>query len=167
MNLSIKEYNSPEKNGRFIVMIETAIKISLGVVLALSVVLSGLVWERLSLNKKSISFERNSFQMVKSMLPEEQHALLGSWVEPKYDDQTAYQGFTLLADGTMRSINTDLFSYKSWEIRGNQLSLWVESFSEGFTSQDMETYVLEKVSADTLLLKIGESVFKYKRLPSY
>ena len=100
------------------------------------------------------------------MLPKEQNELLGSWVEPKYDNEKEYQGFTLFADGTMQSINTGLFSYKAWEIRGNQLSLWVESLGEGFESQDMETYVLEKVSADTLLLKIGESVFRYRRISS-
>ena len=101
--------------------------------------------------------EPKSFNLVYNpVASKEQKIVLGSWVEPKHEENGEFQGFTLFPDGTAKAINSELLDYKTWEIRGKTLSLWLD--------EDMETYEIEKVSSEALWLKIGESVFKYKRL---
>ena len=136
-------------------MIEKAIRTSLYIILVLSFLLGILLWEKLDREESIV--ESKSFNLVYSpVFPKEQNIVLGSWVEPKYENNEEFQGFTLYSDGTAQSINTELLDYKTWEIRGNKLSLWLD--------EDMETYEIEKVSPKALWLKVGESVFKYRRL---
>lgn len=149
-------------------MIETAIKTSLVIIGFLSMILGGLLfykWEKRS-ETKSTQEEKvtTTIETLPLVLTKKEKKLMGSWVEPVPENEKEYQGFTLLSDGTANSINTGELLYKTWQIRGDELSLIVESIGEGFHSQDMETYIFEQISENTLLLKIGQSVFPYKRL---
>lgn len=142
-------------------MIETAIKTSLVIIGLLSIILGGLLFLKKEKAVVKITTTVEKFPLV---LSHEEKKLMGSWVEPIPENEKEYHGFTLLSDGTAMSINTGELLYKAWEIRGNELSLMVESFGEGLSSEDMETYIFEQISENTLLLKIGKTIFPYKRV---
>ncbi|MBU1666840.1 lipocalin family protein [bacterium] len=142
-------------------MIETAIKMSWVIMVLLSMVLGGLLFYKWKASQETVSTTVEKFPLV---LSQEEKKLMGSWVEPIPENENEYHGFTLLSDGTARSINTGELLYKTWQIRGDELSLIVESIGEGLSSEDMETYIFEQISENTLLLKIGKSVFPYKRV---
>lgn len=143
-------------------MIETAIKTSWVIVILLSMALGSLLFARVEEPKDPII--TTTVEKFPLVLSPEEKKLMGSWVEPIPENEKEYQGFTLLDDGTAKSINTGELLYKTWHIRGNELSLTVENIGEGLSSQDMETYSFEQISDNTLLLKIGKSVFPYKKV---
>jgi len=146
-------------------MIQLAIKLSIFTIMLLSFVLGNLLWSKYSIKDITQYKERTSFKTVTIKaedLPIKQQKLLGSWVE----QNSEHQGFTLLADGTAKSINTGELLYKTWKTHGDEIFLRVETLGEGFASQDIESYVFEQVSSNVLLLKIGQSIFKYKRVLS-
>ena len=142
-------------------MIKTAITMSYLTITVLSVVLTLIL-----VTKNEVKTEKKTIftQESQLVLTKEESKLMGSWVEHVSDGKKEYQGFTLHADGTATSINTGKLLYKTWKIRGDQISLVVESAGKGSYSEDMETYAFEHKSKNTLLLKIGKSVFKYKRV---
>lgn len=150
------------KKGKVLIMIETAIKTSLVIIVLLSMVLGALLFVRWETPKEPIIITTTEEKFPLVLNPEEKK-LMGSWVEPIPENEKEYHGFTLMSDGTAKSINTGELLYKTWQIRGNELSLIVESIGEGLSSQDMETYIFEQISENRLLLKIGKSVFPYKR----
>jgi len=138
-------------------MIQMAIKLSVLILIVLSLVLGTL----LSNKEREVTEIK---KIVKKELTLQERELMGSWVEKTPDEKKIYQGFTLHSDGSASSINTDALLYKKWEIKGDRITLLVESRGLGIESQDIETYAFEQVSKDKLLLKIGESVFTYRRV---
>jgi len=147
-------------------MLKLAIRLSMLTVLFLSTVLGSLLWDKYSIKDVTQYKERTSFKTVTKSLSEREKRLLGSWVEPTIESKKKFQGFTLYSDGTARSINTGELIYKTWKTHGNEIFLRVETLGEGAESQDIESYVFEQVSSNVLLLKIGQSTFKYKRVHS-
>jgi hypothetical protein len=147
-------------------MIQLAIKLSVLIILFLSTLLGSLLWDKYSIKDITQYKERTAFKTVTKNLSEKEKRLLGSWVEPTAEIKKGFQGFTLYSDGTAKSINTGELMYKTWKIHGNEIFLRVETLGEGFQSQDIESYVFEQVSSNILLLKIGQSIFKYKRILS-
>jgi len=146
-------------------MIRLAIKLSIFTIVLLSFVLGTLLWNKYSIKDITKYKERTSFKTVTIKAEDlsiKQQKLLGSWVEQGSEQQ----GFTLLADGTAKSINTGELLYKTWKTYGNEIFLRVETLGEGIASEDIESYVFEQVSSNVLLLKIGQSIFKYKRVLS-
>ena len=139
-------------------MIQLAIKLSVGILIVLSVVLGTLVWDK----KRETSIKPQEIATIE--LTKQERELMGSWVERTPDNEKRYQGFTLHSDGSASSINSDALLYKKWKVRGDTITLLVESRGQGIESQDIETYAFEQVSKDKLLLKIGESIFTYKRV---
>jgi len=147
-------------------MIQLAIKLSIFTIMLLSFVLGTLLWNKYSIKDITQYKERTSFKTVTIKAEDlsiKQQKLLGSWVEQGSEE---HQGFTLLADGTAKSINTGELLYKTWKTYGDEIFLRVETLGEGLASQDIESYVFEQVSSNVLLLKIGQSIFKYKRVLS-
>jgi len=141
--------------------IEMAIKLSIFTIILLSLILTAILWNG---NDNSSAPVMKTTKVVNLELTDKEQKLMGSWVEPIPEEGNSFQGFTLYADGTASSINTGKLLYKEWQIRGDRLSLLVESKGKGVESQDMETYSFEQISQNTLLLKIGKSTFKYKRV---
>ena len=141
--------------------IDMAIKLSIFTILLLSLVLTAILWNGNS-NASTPVMKTTKVTMLE--LTDKEENLMGSWVEPIPEGGDTLQGFTLYSDGTASSINTGKLLYKEWKVRGDRLSLLVESKGKGIESQDMETYSFEQVSKNTLLLKIGKSIFKYKRV---
>ena len=141
-------------------MIQMAIKLSALILVVLSMVLGMLLWNNESESSKEIVTQ----EIVTIALSPEERELMGSWVEKTPDDEKKYQGFTLHSDGSASSINTDALLYKKWRVQGDTITLLVESKDLGIESQDIETYAFEHVSKNRLLLKIGNSIFTYKRV---
>ena len=141
-------------------MIENLIKLFSSIVVVLFVLLLALILE-MKKPKKVSNIEKVAIALE---LTSKQKQLMGSWVEQIPEANNNFQGFTLHSDGTATSINTGDLLYKEWKIRGNEISLLVESRGLGIDSQDIQTYAFEHISSDTLLLKIGKSIFKYNRV---
>jgi hypothetical protein len=143
--------------------IDMAIKLSIFTILLLSLVLTSILWSgNSSVSKPTTAKTASKVRILE--LTDKEEKLMGSWVEPIPEGGDTLQGFTLYSDGTASSINTGKLLYKEWKVRGDVLSLLVESKGKGLASQDMETYSFEQISNNTLLLKIGKSIFKYKRV---
>jgi hypothetical protein len=142
-------------------MIHMAIKLSILTLVGLSIVLGTLI---LSTPSETGKVEIQAQELTTIELTPEEKKLMGSWVEKTPDDEKIYQGFTLHSDGSASSINTDILLYKKWKVQGDTITLLVESRGLGVESQDIETYAFEHVSKNRLLLKIGNSVFTYKRI---
>jgi len=148
-------------------MLQLAIKLSMLTILMLSTLLGSLLWNKYSIKDITQYKERTSFKTATIKdLSEKEKKLLGSWVEPLMESKKDFQGFTLYSDGTARSINTGELMYKTWKTHGDEIFLRVETLGKGLQSQDIESYVFEQVSSNVLLLKIGQSIFKYKRVLS-
>jgi len=141
-------------------MVEKLIKLFGAIVVLLFILLLALILDM----KKPIKHNKVENAIVLVNLTKTEKQLMGSWVEHIPEAKDALQGFTLHSDGTATSINTGDLLYKEWKIRGNEISLLVESRGLGIDSQDIETYAFEHVSNNTLLLKIGKSIFKYNRV---
>ena len=142
-------------------MIQMAIKLSVLTLVGLSIVLGTLLWNTPT---KTGKIEVQAQELTTIELTHKEKKLMGSWVEKTPDDEKKYQGFTLHSDGSASSINTDALLYKKWKVRGDTITLLVESRGLGIESQDIETYAFEQVSENRLLLKIGKSVFTYNRV---
>ena len=89
--------------------------------------------------------------------------IIGSWVEPVPGNEKAFQGFTLNADGTAKSINMATLLYRKWQIAGNKIILTVESKGNRTSSVENEEYIIRSVDKKTLRLQMGKGVFEYRR----
>jgi len=146
-------------------MIQMAIKLSVLTLVGLSIVLGTLLWNTpTKTGKIEAQAQAQAQERITIELTHKEKKLMGSWVEKTPDDERQYQGFTLHSDGSASSINTDALLYKKWKVRGDTITLLVESRGLGIESQDIETYAFEQVSENRLLLKIGKSVFTYNRV---
>ena len=93
----------------------------------------------------------------------EQVSIEGSWVEPVPGMPDMQQGFTLEANGKASSIEMATLQYESWKKEGNQLILSGKSIGNHLTIDFSDTLTIEKLTADSLILKRGEVVCTYTR----
>ena len=94
--------------------------------------------------------EINDFKFDKSLI-------IGSWV----DTSEVALNFTLFANGTARSDNMKTLLYKNWRINGNKIIFTIESIGNGTSSINDETFNIQKLNTNELILKAGNSSFKY------
>lgn len=92
-----------------------------------------------------------------------QVSIEGSWVEPVPGMPDMQQGFTLEANGKASSIEMATLQYESWKKEGNQLILSGKSIGNHLTIDFSDTLTIEKLTADSLILKRGEVVCTYTR----
>ncbi|MCK9628570.1 MAG: lipocalin family protein [Bacteroidales bacterium] len=88
-----------------------------------------------------------------------QELLTGSWK----DTSPSALHFTLFKDGTARSDNMKTLLYKNWSVKDNQITFTVESIGNGTSSTDKITYIVEKLTDKEMVLRSGESIYKYKK----
>jgi hypothetical protein len=81
-----------------------------------------------------------------------EHYIVGSWVEPNPVAPDFVQGFTLEADGSAHSINTNEVTYRSWQLRGNRLVLVAESADDASFEQQI-VYIIRGASGRKLTLE--------------
>lgn len=89
----------------------------------------------------------------------ENELLVGSWI----DSSDAALHFTLFNNGTARSDNMKTLLYKSWKVKGNQISFIVESIGNGMSSVDTLTYNIEKLTKNKLILKKDNYLSEYTK----
>lgn len=73
------------------------------------------------------------------------------------------QGITLEKDGKASSVNMATLQYKSWKQDGKKLLLQGTSIGNGVSIEFTDTMNIEKVTQDSLILKRGNFMLKYKR----
>lgn len=89
----------------------------------------------------------------------EKDLIVGSWE----DTSPAALHFTLLKDGTAHSDNMKTLLYKKWSVKGNQITFTIESIGNQTSFIDEDTYTIEKITKDELILKKGDYLSKYIR----
>ena len=89
--------------------------------------------------------------------------LIGEWVEP-IPGMTGVQGVALEEGGKARSINTATLVYDGWERANGKLVLTGESVGNSTRGHFTDTLTIEKVTADSLILRRGDLRVAYHRL---
>ncbi|MGQ7869770.1 lipocalin family protein [Sunxiuqinia sp. sy24] len=89
--------------------------------------------------------------------------LTGSWTQPIPGQETKMQGFKLDADGKASSINMSTLQYESWSSKGKQLMLTGKSIGNGQTIDFTDTLLIQKKTADSLIIKRGNLELAYGR----
>lgn len=87
----------------------------------------------------------------------------GKWIEPIPGMPSKVQGFSLEKDGAAHSINMATLVYDSWKYSGNKLILTGKSIGNGATSDFSETWNIEKVTKDSLVVMRGNLRKCYRR----
>ncbi|MGV8962481.1 MAG: lipocalin family protein [Candidatus Saccharimonadaceae bacterium] len=109
-------------------------------------------------NKKKNTTSNEVNTETQISLIEKDH-LIGSWK----DSSAAALHFTLFKDGTARSDNMKTLLYKSWSVNGNEITFTIESIGNGTSSIDDETYTIDKLTKDELILSKGTYKSEYTR----
>jgi len=87
--------------------------------------------------------------------------LVGSWK----DCSPAALHFTLFKDGTAQSDNMKTLLYKKWTLKGDIITFTIESIGNKTSSTIQESFQIEKLSDKQLILRKGNSIFKYTKIP--
>lgn len=89
--------------------------------------------------------------------------LEGNWVEPIPGMEDQMQGISLEKDGKASSINSATLQYKSWVQQGDTLVLSGQSLGNGQTIDFVDSYKIERLSADELILKSDDLTINYHK----
>lgn len=89
--------------------------------------------------------------------------ITGSWVQPIPGQESSMQGFKLEKDGKASSINMYTLVYENWEKQGKYLILSGQSVGNKQTLAFTDTFEIEKLTPDNLVLKRGEYSASYIR----
>lgn len=90
-------------------------------------------------------------------------SLEGKWVAPIPGMEDQMQGVCLEKDGKASSINSATLQYKNWERKWDTLVLSGQSLGNGQTIDFVDSYQIEKLSADELVLKNGDMTLNYTK----
>lgn len=94
---------------------------------------------------------------------EENKSLVGKWVQPVPNMPHMKQGFVLEEDGKASSVNMATLSYERWEQQNNQLILSGQSIGNHQTITFSDTFIIEELMQDRLVLSKGLSRLEYNR----
>lgn len=92
-----------------------------------------------------------------------QSDISGTWVQPVPNMPDMVQGFTLGENGVATSVNMATLQYDTWQTDGNNLIMTGRSIGNGQTIEFSETYTIEKLTSDTLILSNGDMELTYTR----
>lgn len=90
--------------------------------------------------------------------------IVGSWVQPIPGMENQVQGIKFEKDGKLASINMATLAYSSWEKNGDTLVLSGESIGNGVTIPFSDTYRIEKLDNNVLILKDGDFTLSYTKM---
>lgn len=85
----------------------------------------------------------------------ERESLVGKWVQPVPGMSRMEQGFVLAEDGKASSVNMATLSYQRWEKQNDRLILSGESMGNHQTIAFSDTFAIEKLTRDSLVLRKG------------
>ena len=91
------------------------------------------------------------------------NSIVGNWVEPVPAIENNIQGITLKKGGTASSINMATLQYEKWEQHGSRLLLYGKSIGNRMTFSFTDTFNIEKLTKEDMVLKKGELTIKYKK----
>ncbi len=89
--------------------------------------------------------------------------LVGEWVEPIPGMENQIQGISLEKDGIASSINMSTLQYEKWERKGDMLILSGKSIGNHMTLSFADTLMIEKLTADELILRQNNLSRKYRK----
>lgn len=89
--------------------------------------------------------------------------LEGKWVEPIPGMEDQVQGVSLEKDGKASSINSATLQYQSWTRQGDTLVLSGQSLGNGQTIDFVDSYRIEKLSDNELILKNDDMTINYTK----
>lgn len=88
-----------------------------------------------------------------------QKLLVGSWI----DLSPAKLHFSMFENGLAQSDNMKTLLYKNWKVEGKNIIFTIESIGNGSSSIDQETFTIQKLTKDSLILNRKGYEFKYTR----
>lgn len=107
-----------------------------------------------------VTTEPNTEVETETQAPEiNKDLLVGSWK----DKSEAALDFTLFEDGTAQSDNMKTMLYKNWKVDGNQVTFTIESIGNENTFTGDQTYTIEKLTENELILKDGTLISEYTK----
>lgn len=92
-----------------------------------------------------------------------ENSIEGTWTEPVPGMENMEQGFTLDKDGKASSVNMATLQYENWKQEGDRLILSGKSVGNHQTLEFSDTMEIERLTADTLVLKRGLLFQTYSR----
>ncbi|MDI3318491.1 lipocalin family protein [Pinibacter soli] len=93
----------------------------------------------------------------------DKQSLTGRWAEPIPGNEKEIQGFELLSDSSAKSINSATLIYTKWWAASDSLHLVSKSIGNHTEGIDTMAYKIISLTKDSLILKDGEVVLRYKR----
>lgn len=90
--------------------------------------------------------------------------IAGTWTQPVPGMESMVQGFVLNPDGTAVSVNMATLQYETWRRDGDALVMTGKSIGNGQTIEFTETFEIESLVDNTLVLKSDENIFTYTRV---
>jgi hypothetical protein len=84
-----------------------------------------------------------------------ENVIVGSWIQPIPGQSGKVQGIRLDSDGKASSINMQTLLYETWEQQGEKIILTGKSIGNGQTILFSDTLKVDKLTADTLVLRKG------------
>lgn len=87
--------------------------------------------------------------------------LIGEWIEPIPGMANKTQGFKLDKKGKASSINMHTLKYEKWKQLKDSLILEGKSIGNGQTLSFSDTFLIKKISADSLILQKDKLILNY------
>jgi len=81
------------------------------------------------------------------------NGLIGSWIQQVPGQTDRVQGIRIEAVGKASSINMQTLQYETWEQQGSRIILQGKSIGNGQTLSFSDTLEIEKLTADTMILR--------------
>ncbi len=88
---------------------------------------------------------------------------VGTWLQPVPGLSDMEQGFTLSADGKASSVGMATLQYETWRQEDGRLILTGRSIGNGQTIAFTDTFRIERLTPDSLVLTKGTQPFAYGR----
>ena len=89
--------------------------------------------------------------------------ITGTWTQPVPNMPGMIQGFVLNTDGSAQSVNMATLQYDTWIRDGDTLTMTGQSIGNGQTIEFTESYTIETLNTDTLVLRDGDTTITYSR----
>ncbi len=90
-------------------------------------------------------------------------AITGEWTEPVPGMDNMVQGIRIDKGGKASSVNMSTLKYEKWHKAGRSLVLSGKSIGNGQTIAFTDTFAIDKLTSDSLILTKGSYTIRYKR----
>lgn len=91
------------------------------------------------------------------------NVITGEWTEPVPGMDNMVQGIRIDKGGNASSVNMSTLKYEKWHKAGRSLMLSGKSIGNGQTISFTDTFAIDKLTSDSLVLTKGSYTIRYKR----